>query len=38
MSKEEVKELYDKLSKDNKEILNLLAKGMIVAQENRKEK
>lgn len=35
---EQLKELYDNLTEENKEVLNLLAKGMQIAQENRKEK
>lgn len=35
MSKEELKEIYDKLSDKNKEVINLIAKGMKVAQENK---
>ena len=36
--KEEIKQIYDNLTDENKEVLNLLAKGMQVAQENGKEK
>ena len=35
---EQLKELYDKLTETNKEVLNLLASGMKIAQESRKEK
>lgn len=35
--KEEVKELYNKLTDENKQVVNLIAKGMIVAQENVKK-
>lgn len=35
MSKEELKEIYEKLSDKNKEVINLIAKGMEVAQENK---
>ena len=34
---EEVKEIYDKLSEENKDVINLLAKGMVVAQDNTKK-
>ena len=30
--KEEIKDIYDKLSDDNKEILNMVAQGMAIAQ------
>lgn len=36
--KEEIKQIYDNLTEENKEVLNLLAKGMQVAQENGKER
>lgn len=31
--KEQLKKIYEKLSDDNKNVLNLVANGMIVAQE-----
>lgn len=34
---EEIKLVYDKLNKDNKNVLNLIAQGMKVAQDNVKE-
>lgn len=34
---EEMKEVFDKLSDGNKDVLNLVAQGMIVAQEAKKE-
>lgn len=34
MEEKEIKEVYDNLSDQNKEVLNLIAKGMKVAQEN----
>lgn len=37
MEKEDVKEIYNNLTEENKEVLNLLAKGMQIAQENGKE-
>lgn len=30
---EEIKKVYDKLTESNKDVLNLLAKGMIIAQD-----
>lgn len=33
---QEMKNVFDKLSEENKEVLNLLAKGMQIAQENKK--
>lgn len=33
----DVKELYDKLTNENKEVVNLIAKGMVLAQENVKK-
>lgn len=38
MEEKEVKEIFENLSEENKEVLNLLAKGMQIAQENVKEK
>lgn len=35
---QEMKQVYDNLSEENKEVLNLLAKGMQIAQDNKKEK
>lgn len=35
--KEEIKVLYDTLTEENKEVLNLVAKGMQIAQENGKD-
>lgn len=32
----EVKDIYNNLTEENKEVLNLLAKGMQIAQENGK--
>lgn len=39
MDKEEkkIKDIYDKLSDNNKDIVNMVAKGMILAQENIKK-
>ena len=34
---QEMKQVYDNLSEENKEVLNLLAKGMQIAQDNKKE-
>lgn len=34
---EEIKELFNKLTDENKDILNMVAKGMQIAQENKKE-
>ena len=33
----EIKNIYDELTEENKEILNMVAKGMQIAQENKKE-
>lgn len=30
--KEEIKEVYEQLNEDNKEILNMVAQGMVIAQ------
>lgn len=30
----DVKKLYDKLTEENKNVLNIVAKGMIIAQDN----
>jgi len=38
MEENEVKNIYNNLTEENKEVLNLLAKGMQIAQENGKEK
>ena len=35
---EQLKDLYEKLTEANKEVLNLLASGMKIAQETGKEK
>lgn len=35
--KEEIKEIFDELTEENKEILNMVAKGMQIAQETKKE-
>lgn len=35
---EQLKDLYEKLTEANKEVLNLLASGMKIAQETEKEK
>ena len=32
--KEEIKEVFDKLSDDNKDVLTMVANGMKIAQEN----
>lgn len=37
MEEKEIKQVYDKLSDTNKEVLNLLAKGMQIAQENKEK-
>ena len=37
MKEKEVKELFNKLTDENKQVVNLIAKGMIVAQENVKK-
>lgn len=34
---EEMKEIFNNLTDENKDILNMVAKGMQIAQENRKE-
>lgn len=34
---EEMKEIFKNLTDENKDILNMVAKGMQIAQENRKE-
>ena len=34
---EEMKEIFKKLTEENKDILNMVAKGMQIAQENGKE-
>lgn len=34
MEEKELKDLYDKLSKENKEVVNIVARGMMIAQEN----
>lgn len=34
---EEIKEVYDNLSEENKDIINMVAKGMVVAQQSKKE-
>ncbi len=35
--KEEIKEIYNELTEENKDILNMVAKGMQIAQESKKE-
>ena len=35
--KEEIKEIFNELTEENKEILNMVAKGMQIAQETKKE-
>ena len=35
--KEEMEEIFNKLTEENKDILNMVAKGMEIAQENKKE-
>ena len=37
MDEKEIKEVYENLTEENKNILNMVAKGMEVAQENQKE-
>ena len=37
MEEKEIKEIYDNLTEENKDILNMVAKGMQIAQENKKE-
>lgn len=34
---EEMKEIFNNLTDENKDILNMVAKGMQIAQENKKE-
>lgn len=34
MDEKEVKQIFNELTEENKEVLNLLAKGMQIAQEN----
>lgn len=34
---EEMKEIFNNLTEENKDILNMVAKGMQIAQENKKE-
>ena len=34
---QEMKQVYDNLSEENKDILNMVAKGMQIAQDNKKE-
>ena len=34
---EEMKEIFNNLTEENKDILNMVAKGMQIAQENRKD-
>lgn len=33
----EIKDIYEGLTEENKDILNMVAKGMQIAQENKKE-
>lgn len=35
--KKEIKEIFENLTEENKDILNMVAKGMQIAQENKKE-
>ena len=35
--KEEMQEIFNNLTDENKDILNMVAKGMQIAQENRKD-
>ena len=35
---EEIKKVYNELTEGNKDVLNLVAKGMLIAQEEEKEK
>lgn len=37
MSEKEIKDIYNNLTEDNKTVLNLIAQGMKVAQDNVKE-
>ena len=37
MQDKEMKEIYEELTEENKDILNMVAKGMQIAQENKKE-
>lgn len=37
MGEKEIKQVYDNLSEENKEVINLVARGMQIAQDNRKE-
>lgn len=37
MEEKEIKEIYDNLTEENKDILNMVAKGMQIAQETKKE-
>lgn len=36
-NEQEIKEIFNNLTEENKEILNMVAKGMQIAQENKKE-
>ena len=36
-NEQEIKEIFNNLTDENKEVLNLLAKGMQIAQDNKKE-
>lgn len=33
--KKEIKKLYDKLSEENKNVINMVAQGMMIAQNNK---
>lgn len=35
MENEELKQIYENLTEENKDVLNLVAKGMQIAQENK---
>ena len=35
--KNEIKEIFESLSEENKDVLQMVAKGMQIAQENKKE-
>lgn len=35
--KNEIQEIYENLTEENKDILNMVAKGMEIAQDNKKE-
>lgn len=37
MEEKDLKEIYDNLTEENKDIINMVAKGMQIAQETKKE-